>query len=78
MNFDTSADSTFTPQEVVFEEESYIDDIPFDTKSIADNCLFEEKMNLEFSIEDEAYVDDIPFDTKEIALESSTQFASTK
>ena len=78
LNFNTASDSTFTPQEIVFEEESYIDDIPFDTKSIADNYLMEETINTDFIFEEEAYVDDIPFDTKKITLESTYQYASTK
>ena len=41
-----------------FNEEAYIDDIPFDTE-----IIFDQLMNPEFSFEDEAYVDDIPFNT---------------
>ena len=78
LNYNTASDSTITPQEVVFEDESYIDDIPFDTKSIAENYVFEEKISVEFNIEEEAYVDDIPFDTKKIALESTYRYASAK
>ena len=55
LNFNTASDSTFTPQEIVFEEESYIDDIPFDTKSIAENYRLEEAINTNFDFEEEAY-----------------------
>ncbi|HLN53463.1 MAG TPA: hypothetical protein VK212_07115 [Lentimicrobium sp.] len=44
------------------EDESYINDIPFDTEAIAIKSLF---MNLERP-EDEAYVNDIPFNTAEV------------
>lgn len=47
-----------TPQ---FEEESYIDDIPFDTEMVVHNLLLPE---LDF--EDEKYIDDIPFNTAKV------------
>jgi hypothetical protein len=78
LNFNTAPDSTFTPQEIAFEEESYIDDIPFDTRSIADNYLLDESISTNFDFEAEAYIDDIPFDTKKIALAYTSQYASAK
>ena len=42
----------------VIEDETYINDIPFDTKVIFDSVMFQ--------LQDEAYVDDIPFDTEKI------------
>lgn len=45
------------------EEESYINDIPFDTKAIALKSMF---FNLE-KPDAEAYIDDIPYDTEKIA-----------
>lgn len=47
----------------VVEEESYVDDIPFDTKAIAMESLY---MNMVRPAE-EAYINDIPFNTEEIA-----------
>ena len=44
-----------------FEEEAYIDDIPFNTEWIVN-----ELMTLSVDFEEEAYVDDIPFNTAEI------------
>ena len=41
-------DSDLNLQEIVFEEEAYIDDIPFDTKSIAENYLLKEQYHAEF------------------------------
>jgi len=43
---------------IQFEEEQYVDDIPFDTEMVVN-----EMMNPEFDFEDEAYIDDIPFNT---------------
>ncbi len=43
---------------VRFEEETYIDDIPFDTEMIVKGIL-----TPEFDFEEEAYIDDIPFNT---------------
>jgi hypothetical protein len=51
------------PPEIVFEEEGYIDDIPFDTQSIAEAYTLNEAMNVAFDFEEEAYVDDIPYNT---------------
>ncbi len=45
-----------------FEEESYINDIPFDTEMVVN-----EMMMPEYDFEEEAYIDDIPFDTECIA-----------
>lgn len=50
-----------------FEEESYINDIPFDTFSVASKISFEQAIGVNFKIEEEAYVNDIPFDTEKIA-----------
>jgi len=53
--------------EIVFEEEEYIDDIPFDTQAIAEAYLLNETMNVEFDFEEEAYIDDISYNTYEVA-----------
>ncbi len=42
-----------------FEEESYIDDIPFNTKEVSEQSKYEKAMETEFSFEDEEYIDDI-------------------
>lgn len=47
-----------------FAEESYIDDIPFDTEMIALNTEFA------YADYDEEAIDDIPFDTEIVALQS--------
>jgi hypothetical protein len=51
--------SGMTPR---FEEEAYINDIPFDTELVV-----LEMMMPEFNFKDEAYINDIPFSTEEIA-----------
>ena len=56
------ASSTFALNKSIdFEEETYIDDIPFNTEWIVN-----ELMTLSVDFEEEAYVDDIPFNTAEI------------
>ena len=49
-------------ESVDFEEEAYIDDLPFNTRMIA-------AMLIDYNQEDEEYIDDIPFNTYEIAIE---------
>ena len=46
-----------------FEDESYINDIPFDTKEVYNEIMNERNLT-QFDFEDEAYIDDIPFDTQ--------------
>ena len=46
--------------------EPYIDDIPFDTETIAMNALYEMAMAEVYDLEDEEYIDDIPFNTDSI------------
>lgn len=45
------------------EDESYINDIPFDTEAIALTSLFSNMVRPE----EEAYINDIPFKTEEVA-----------
>jgi len=57
------ATNTFAiKRDIKLEEETYIDDIPFDTEWVV-----YELMNPEFNLEDEAYIDDIPFNTACVA-----------
>jgi hypothetical protein len=46
-------------------DEDYIDDIPFDTRSVALRSGVPP-----FTLEEEGYIDDIPFDTKRIACQA--------
>jgi hypothetical protein len=50
--------SAYTPPNV---DDTYIDDIPFDTEIVANNMLLGA-----YDFEDEAYIDDLPFDTKAV------------
>ena len=65
--------SKVVPPEIVFEDEAYIDDIPFDTQAIAEAYLLDETMKVEFDFEEEAYVDDIPFNTNEVVKNYKTE-----
>jgi hypothetical protein len=69
---DTLAVNTISVSLPVAEDESYVDDIPFDTKEIALKSLF---MGL-MQPEEEAYVNDIPFDTEEIAAVNNNKLLS--
>ena len=52
-----------------FEEEPYIDDIPFDTEIVCDQIWIKNVLEC-FCLEEEAYIDDIPFDTKPVAVQA--------
>lgn len=51
---------------ISFEEENYIDDIPFNTE-----CIVMElnSTSISFDFEEESYINDIPFNTEEIAAQ---------
>ena len=51
-----------------FKDESYIDDIPFNTTEIYNEIITEQQL-AEFTFEEEEYINDIPFDTKSISAE---------
>ena len=61
-----------------FEEEEYINDIPFNTRCISANCKYKKAIAVEYSFEEEGYVNDIPFDTEKISEESLMQNAMEK
>ena len=48
---------------VNFNEESYINDIPFSTTEIYNETIAEHNL-AQFDFEEEQYIDDIPFDTE--------------
>lgn len=61
------------------KEESYIDDIPFNTTEIFYEILAADTGNLYLpSLNEEAYIDDIPFDTHEIAEIIKSEIAMKK
>lgn len=47
-----------------FEDEAYIDDIPFDTEMVVSNMVISE-----FDFADESFIDDIPFSTHFVVLD---------
>ena len=53
--------------DIQFEDEAYINDIPFNTELIVNNMV-----DATFNFEEEKYINDIPFNTYEIAFEAST------
>ena len=56
-----------------FNEEEYIDDIPFSTEEVVEIYL-NENDSVSF-FEDEAYIDDIPFSTEKVVAEYNYQEA---
>lgn len=52
--------------DINFEDEAYINDIPFNTETVYSKVVIERNM-LDFEMQDEAYIDDIPFDTDTVA-----------
>ena len=44
-----------------FEEEQYIDDIPFNLEQIETQVKCEQALAIDFSLVEEEYIDDIPF-----------------
>ena len=53
-------------QNFIFEEEGYVNDIPFNTDSISDEYNYLNIISENFEIEEEQYINDIPFNTKKI------------
>ncbi|MBU2555279.1 MAG: hypothetical protein KKF98_12540, partial [Bacteroidetes bacterium] len=51
------------------EEDSYINDIPFNTGKIADEYIYNQAISIVFEMEEETYIDDIPFDTECISAD---------
>ena len=56
-----------------FDDEAYINDIPFSTECVTAKCRFNKAMSVVFEIEEEEYVNDIPFNTKYIAENSNSK-----
>ena len=75
---DPPAEAPATEMVFDFEEEAYIDDIPFNTETIAEQTLFERSMNKSYQFEEEAYVNDIPFNTSEIATNLMNDYTAEK
>jgi hypothetical protein len=59
--------TTMAQIDLTSNDEDYINDIPFNTETIAGEVQFDRTYG--FVMEEEAYIDDIPFDTHAIAYE---------
>ena len=75
---DKNVDADQPQTEFSFEDEEYIDDIPFNTEAIAEAYQYEQSLQVEYQFADEAYVDDIPFNTNKIAYADNDTYASVK
>ena len=54
------------------EDETYINDIPFNTEMVVNNMMV-----AEFDLEEENYINDIPFNTYELALAATESDSDT-
>jgi len=70
LSIQSTAFAASTSLNTNLKDEAYINDIPFNTRSVAASYLTKEAFFMSGQgIGDEAYVDDIPFDTHKIASE---------
>jgi hypothetical protein len=53
-----------TEEHFNFNEEAYINDIPFSTECVTAEYLYEKAMAEDYNFEEEAYIEDIPFNTE--------------
>jgi hypothetical protein len=51
-----------------FEEEGYVNDIPFETSEVKANYALNKALSVSFESTEEGFVDDIPFDTEIVAV----------
>ena len=63
-----------TMASVATGEETYIDDIPFDTEAVYNRVVIERDL-LDIDFDDEAYINDIPFNTEKIAVNELYELA---
>ena len=62
-------------EDYLFEDESFVEDIPFDTKAIFTKSNYTNASAISFDFEDETYVNDIPFDTYAITKYNCNHYA---
>ena len=70
-----SADEMILLPEFYFEDEAYINDIPFNTECIVKNCIYRKAIAVIYDFEEEAYVEDIPFNTEIVTAENNFETA---
>jgi len=63
--------------DVNFNEEAYIDDIPFNTEAIYSKVVIERNI-LDLDLSEEAYISDIPFSTETIAEDKLYELATAE
>jgi len=51
------------------QKETYIDDIPFNTKEIFDSIRYQQALTASFNMEEENFIEDIPFETSKIVAQ---------
>ncbi len=67
----TSNSETATIANFYFDEEEYINDIPFNTTNISTEANYINAIAEDFDFEKESYIDDIPFNTKYLVQDLS-------
>lgn len=63
---------------ITFEEESYVNDIPFNTEKISQLTQYQLAIAIDFEFADEDYIDDIPFNTCELSQRATQVGAQTR
>jgi hypothetical protein len=58
---------TNTTPDFDFDDEAYIDDIPFDTECVSKDCVYEKAVSKVFELPEESTINDIPFNTAKVA-----------
>lgn len=59
-----------------FEDEQYIDDIPFNIEEVEMQARYEQAISVDFMLtEEESYIGDIPFNVEEIAEQARFEMA---
>lgn len=66
--------ATLNASPVNFNDEEYIDDIPFNTEEVVADIIAEQEL-ASFTFEEEEYIDDIPFDTDCVSAQCRYQQA---
>lgn len=63
----TESNAPAAVENIAFEEEEYVNDIPFNTALVKENYNYWAALEMNYYCEEEAYVEDIPFNTEEVA-----------
>lgn len=63
---------------VTFEEEGYVNDIPFNTEKISQLTQYQLAIAIDFEFAPEDYIDDIPFNTCEVSQRATQASAQAR